>query len=184
MLTRLQARSGILARWQTMSTATRHRVESVHYFALDLFERNMAHVLALDHEYDHLGQVRGVVADALEELGHRLHVHAALDALGVVAHAVLGGLADLLIELIDLAVLVPHLLGFVGVALDLGKDAVGAGFADVGHAVGAQDHAVDGARVERLGGELVALDQAGLGVGGAVDVERIDDGKNPATNQA
>src|SRR6267142_6707731 len=40
-----------------------------HDLALDFFERDVAHVLALDHVDHVLGDVLGVVTDALDRLG-------------------------------------------------------------------------------------------------------------------
>src|SRR5215472_3321752 len=99
--------------------------------ALDVVERGVADVLAVDHVDDVLADVLGVIADALERAHHpqrRLDVHARKGVEGVVHH-----LRYHAPEMLDLAVLVggplhgreaggdvADLLGLVADALEVG----------------------------------------------------------------
>ena len=68
----------------------------------------------------------------------------------------------------------------IGVAPNLGGDAVGAGVADVGYAVTGQDDAVDAVEFVGAVSLFVAQQQACFQIGGAFGVQRVDGAENGA----
>ena len=77
----------------------------------------VADVLALDHEHDHLGQVRRVVGDALEVLRDRLHARRAVDVARVLHHVREELAEDLAVVGVDVRVALDDRLRALGVAL-------------------------------------------------------------------